>query len=43
LLPGPEVELSGGHRDDHFTAHDLTLNKLINPRRDGTLNQSSLR
>jgi len=25
LLPGTEVELSGSHRDHHFTAHHLAL------------------
>src|SRR6266567_5517931 len=29
LLPGPEVQLSCGHRNDHFTAHDLTLNMRV--------------
>ncbi len=29
LLPGPEVELSGGHRDDHFTAHHLTFDMRV--------------
>ncbi len=29
LLPGPEVQLSRGHRNNQFTAHDLTLNMRV--------------
>jgi hypothetical protein len=29
LLRGPEVELSGGHRNDHFTAHHLTFDMRV--------------
>src|SRR5438034_10753148 len=29
LLPGPEIQLSRGHRNDHFTAHHLTLNMRV--------------
>ena len=41
LLPGPEVQLSRGHRNHHFTAHDLTLNMRVGIVL--ALNQSSLR
>src|SRR6266508_1857791 len=29
LLPGPEVELTGGHRNDHFTAHHRTFDMRV--------------
>ncbi|SRR5258705_7860963 len=29
LLPSSEVQLSRGHRNDHFAAHDLTLNMRV--------------
>ena len=29
LLPGPEVELSGGHRYHHFAAHYLALDMRV--------------
>lgn len=29
LLPGPEVQLAGGHRYDHFTAHHLALDMRV--------------